>query len=123
MSKRNPFSDALSGIVASYRSERNLRIHFALALAAIVLGALLRLNRGEWCWIALCIALVIMAELINTAIEAWVDVVSPNEHPLAKKAKDAGAGAVLIAAAFAVVVGGMVFLPKLWIIVVGSYAT
>lgn len=117
--KQNLFGDALNGITASYRSERNMRIHTAVALAALALGVWLRLSRGEWCWIALCIALVIMAELFNTAIEAWVDLASPNEHPLAKKAKDAGAGAVLVAAAFAVVVGGLIFFPKLWILVAG----
>ena len=115
--KGNPFGYAWNGITASYRSERNLRIHVAVGLTAVALGAWLRLSRGEWCWIALCIALVIMAELFNTAIEAWVDVVSPDEHPLAKKAKDAGAGAVLVAAAFAVVVGALVLFPKLWLLV------
>ncbi len=115
--KRNPFTDAFNGIVASFRSERNLRIHTALALAAVALGAWLRLDRWEWCWLAGCIALVIMAELINTAIEAWVDLVSPGKHPLARKAKDAAAGAVLVAAVFAVIIGGLIFLPKLWILV------
>ncbi|HWK58949.1 MAG TPA: diacylglycerol kinase family protein [Parapedobacter sp.] len=113
--KHNPFADAFNGIVATYRSERNLRIHMILALVAVALGVWLRLAPGEWCWIAVCIALVIMAELINTAIEAWVDMVSPNEHPLAKKAKDAAAGAVLVAAVFSATVGTLIFLPKLWI--------
>ncbi|MEC3881538.1 diacylglycerol kinase family protein [Parapedobacter sp. 10938] len=117
--KRNPFADAFNGIVASYHSERNLRIHIALALVAIVLGLWLGLSGTEWCWIALCITQVVVAELVNTAIEAWVDTVSPNEHPLAKKAKDAAAGAVLVAATFAVVVGGIILLPKLWTLVVG----
>ena len=114
MNKRNPFVNAFNGIVVSYRSERNLRIHIALALAAVGLGIWTDLTRWEWCWIALCIALVIMAELVNTAIETCVDLVSPNEHPLAKRAKDAAAGAVLIAAVFAVIVGGAIFLPRLW---------
>lgn len=113
--KHSPFGNALNGIIASYRSERNLRIHIALALVAVGLGAWLRLSSVEWCWIALCIALVILTELINTAIEAWVDLVSPDEHPLAKKAKDAAAGAVLVAAAFSAVVGTLIFLPRLWI--------
>ncbi len=113
--KRNPFSNALNGIVASYGSERNLRIHTTIALVAVALGAWLGLSPGEWCWVALCIALVIMAELINTAIEACVDVASPNEHPLAKKAKDAAAAAVLVVAAFSFTIGVLIFLPKLWI--------
>lgn len=117
--KRNPFGDAFRGIVAAYRSERNLRIHTAIALVAVALGVWLDVTRGEWCWIALCIALVIMAELFNTAIEMWVDLVSPDDHPLAGKAKDAAAGAVLVAAVFAIIVGGSIFLPKLWIVVIG----
>ena len=119
MSKRNPFKDALNGIVVTYRGERNLRIHVVLALAAVALGVLLDVSHGEWCWIALCISLVVMAELINTAIEAMVDLASPNKHPLAKKAKDAAAAAVLIAAVFALSVGGMIFLPRLWAIIIG----
>ncbi len=117
--KRNPFADALNGIVASYRSERNLRIQIALAPVAVALGLWLHLSWGEWCLIALCMALVVVTELLNTAVEAWVDVVSPDEHPLAKKAKDAAAGAVLVAAAFAVVIGGIIFFPKLWMLVAG----
>jgi len=120
--KRNPFINALQGIAASYRSERNLRIHAAMALLAVVLGLWLHISRAEWCWVALCIALVVVAELINTAIEAVVDLVSPHEHPLAKKAKDTAAGAVLVAAGFAVVVGVIVFFPKLWVLIAGLYA-
>ncbi|MFB2119191.1 diacylglycerol kinase family protein [Parapedobacter sp. 2B3] len=120
--KRNPFADAFNGMLAAYRTERNLRVHAALAVVAIALGGWLGLDRWEWCWIALCITLVVMAELVNTAIETCVDLVSPTEHPLAKKAKDAAAGAVLVTAFFAVMVGGIIFLPKLWLIIVASHA-
>src|SRR5690606_17166031 len=119
MTKRNPFKDALNGIKAAYRSERNLRIHAAVAFVVVVLGFLLGLTRVEWCLIALCIALVVSTELINTAIEAWVDMVSPNQHPLARKAKDTAAGAVLISAAFAVLTGGIIFVPKLCMVIAG----
>ena len=119
MNKRNPFKDALNGISAAYRSERNLRIHVAVAVVVIVFGFLLGLTRAEWCWVALCIALVITTELINTAIEAWVDLVSPDRQPLAGKAKDIAAGAVLIVATFAVLTGGIIFIPKLWMIITG----
>lgn len=119
MNKRNPFRDAFNGITAAYRSERNLRIHIAVTLAAIALGVVLGLTPTEWCWIALCIALVIMAELFNTAIEACVDLISPEQHPLAGKAKDTAAGAVLVAVGFAVLTGGIIFIPKLWTIISG----
>ncbi|WP_262248133.1 diacylglycerol kinase family protein [Parapedobacter soli] len=116
--KQNPFLCAFQGISAAYRSERNLRIHTAVALAAVTLGFGLDLAGWEWCWIMLCIALVVVVELINTAIETGIDLVSPNEHPLAKKAKDVAAGAVLVAVLFAVIVGGIIFFPRLWILLV-----
>ena len=111
---KNPFRNAFNGIITSYRSERTLRIHAASALATITLGIIFDVTREEWCWIASAIALVVMAELINTAIETAVDLSCPSEHPLARKAKDAAAGAVLFAAFFAAVVGSVIFLPTLW---------
>ncbi|SKB63809.1 diacylglycerol kinase (ATP) [Parapedobacter luteus] len=109
-----PFAHAWNGITATYRTERNFKIHLTFSLAAIALGIGMHLSASDWCWITLCIALVFVAELINTAIESVVNLVSPAYHPLAKKAKDAAAGAVLIAAVFSLVVGGIIFLPKLW---------
>lgn len=117
--KRNPFGDAFRGILATYRSERNLRIHAALASVAIILGIWLDLTREDWCWMVLCIALVVMAELFNTALEGCVDLISPSHHPLAGKAKDAAAAAVLVAAAFSAIIGGIIFIPRLWTILIG----
>lgn len=117
--KRNPFRDAINGIIVSYLSERNLRIHVALSVVAVALGAWLRLSVAEWCWVVLSIAFVITVELVNTAIEAWIDVVSPSEHALAKKAKDAAAGAVLVAATFALAISAIIYIPKLWKLVAG----
>lgn len=115
MRNRNPFRDALNGILAAYRSERNLRIHITIAILTITLGFFMCLSLIEWCLIALCIALVVTAELINTAIEVWVDLVSPDQNPLAGKAKDVAAGAVLVAVAFSAFIGGIIFIPKLWL--------
>ena len=67
----------------------------------------------EWCWITLAIGLVLLAEMFNTAIEYLTDLASPEIHPLAKKTKDVASGAVLIAALVAVVIGLLIFLPKL----------
>lgn len=71
----------------------------------------------EWRWIVLSIALVLVSELLNTAIEALVDLVSPGYHALAKRAKDAAAAAVLLAAIAAVIIGCTVFIPKLWVLI------
>ncbi|MGK6350610.1 diacylglycerol kinase [Parapedobacter sp. DT-150] len=111
----NPFSNALRGILATYRSERHFKVHLLFAFLAVALGVWLDLSVFEWCWVACCVAAVFISELLNTAIEALVDLVSPAYHSLAKKAKDAAAGAVLVAAIFAATVGGMIFFPKLWI--------
>ncbi|MCR5414976.1 MAG: diacylglycerol kinase family protein [Kiritimatiellae bacterium] len=107
------FLHAFSGIVAAVRGERNMRIHVAAALAAIVLGAWLGLDGREWAEVVICIALVMSLECLNTAVESVVDLASPGLHPLAKKAKDCAAGAVLVAAIGAAVVGCIVFGPKL----------
>lgn len=117
--KRNPFSDAFRGLIAAYRGERNLRIHIAVTLITIILSLWLDVSREEWYWIALCITLVITAELFNTAIEACVDLVSPENRPLAGKAKDVAAGAVLVVVIFAVIIGGIIFFPKLWTVIIG----
>ena len=109
---QNPFIPAIRGILDTYRSERNFKIHFICSLLVVVLGFWVRLSAADWRWIVGCIALVFSLELLNTAIEAVVDLVSPEYHPLAKKAKDAAAGAVLIGTIFSGIVGALVFLPK-----------
>ena len=109
----NPFRAALAGVREVFRTERNLRIHAAAGTAAVALGAWLGLERWEWVAVALCLALVPALECANTALEAAVDLASPARHPLAKRAKDCAAGAVLLAALGAVAVGVLVFGPKL----------
>jgi len=104
------FASALAGIADTVRRERNIKIELGFAVFAIVAGALLALEPLEWALIALTIAAVLAAELVNTAIEAAVDLASPKIHPLAKRAKDAAAGAVLLLAAASVVVGLIVFI-------------
>jgi len=111
--RRSPFIHAIRGFIETYRSERNFKIHLACAALTIALGIWVRLSISDWRWIAFCITLVFALELLNTAIEAVVDLLSPAYHPLAKKAKDAAAGAVLIGALFALIIGALIFLPKL----------
>lgn len=94
-------------------SENNARIHLLASIVVILTGIYVELSAQEWLWIALAIALVWILEAINTAIEALVDLASPDFHPLAGKAKDIAAAAVLIASIFAVIVGIIIFFPKL----------
>jgi diacylglycerol kinase len=96
------------------RTQRNAWIHAVISTAVFVLGLWLGLDRVEWAIVLLTIALVWMAEFVNTALEAVVDLASPDLHPLAKVGKDVAAAAVLVAAATAVIVGGLILGPPLW---------
>ena len=106
------FRHALEGVAATARG-RNFRVQLAAGVAAVALGACFRISAGEWIAVALCIGLVLGGECANTALEAAVDLASPGRHPLAKRAKDAAAGAVLLFSLAAAVVGLIIFLPRL----------
>ncbi len=108
------FCDAARGFKTAWGSERNLRVHVFLLVFAVVLGFFLTLSGGEWLALILCAAVVLVAELLNTALEYLCDAVRPEADPGIGKAKDVAAGAALIAALAAVVVGAILFLPKLW---------
>jgi diacylglycerol kinase len=108
-----PFWDAGRGLSYLFRTQRNIRIHLLVAIAAVGLGVWLGLERSEWAILTLTIGLVFGAEAMNTAIEAVIDLVQPTYHPLAGAAKDVAAGGVLIAALIAVVVGILLFGPRL----------
>ena len=108
------FRNALSGLGQLLRSQRNARIHLAITLAVIGLAAWLRLSAADWALLAVTAALVWTAELINTALEAVVDLASPGRQPLARLAKDLSAAAVLVAAVGAAVVGALVLAPPLF---------
>jgi len=110
---RHSFGYAWAGIVTLFRNERNARIHLVLAIAAVVLAWLLGFEMVEWALLALVIGFVFVAEAMNTAIEALVDLVSPDFHPRAKVVKDMAAGAVAMAALTAVVMALFLFLPRL----------
>ena len=107
------FKNAFEGFLYALKTQRNAWIHAVISIFVLVLSFTLRLNLQEWIPILIVIALVWMAELLNTALEAMVDIICPETHPLAKIAKDVGAAFVLIAAALAVVIGGIIFIPKL----------
>ncbi|MFT3787896.1 MAG: diacylglycerol kinase family protein [Tepidisphaeraceae bacterium] len=101
------------GVVEMFRTQRNPRVQAALMLVAVVLGIVLKIDRIEWAIFALASALVLALEGANTAIEAVTDLASPEQHPLARRAKDCAAGAVLLAAIGAAIVGLFIFGPKL----------
>ena len=113
-SRAASFYHAFHGIWHVLRTQPNAWIHAVATASAIVLGLWLRLSRIEWAILALTIGLVWTAEFINTALEAAVDLASPDIHPLAKIGKDVGAAAVLVAAIISVVIGLLVLGPPLW---------
>ena len=93
------------------RSQANARIHVVAAALVVAAGFFFGISRGEWCAVVGAMGWVLTAEGINTAIEAVVDLASPGMHPLAERAKDVAAGAVLLAAAAAAIIGLLVFGP------------
>ena len=103
------FGHAWRGVAAAWRSEVHLRLHGLATVAVVALGFYCRLGRLEWALVTLAVGLVWSLELVNTAVEAVVNLVSPEYHPLAGKVKDMAAGAVLTAAIGAAVVGLIVF--------------
>lgn len=117
MSKKNStaesFGHAFDGIAEALKNEPNFRTHILIALLATCLGMVLGLTRTEWLILALTIILVLIMELFNTAMEAIVDLVSPEIHPRAKVAKDVSAAAVLMSTLLSLIVGVYLFLPKI----------
>jgi undecaprenol kinase len=105
------FSVAWAGIRSSWRTQASLRVHIVCTPLVLVLAAVSRLGPLQWAVLLFAIGLVISMELLNTAIEAVVDLCSPEHSELAREAKDAAAGAVLVASITAVLVGASVFLP------------
>ncbi len=95
-------------------SQQNAWIHTAATIAVVAAGLYFHLTKFEWCWIILTIVSVWTAEALNTAFEFLTDVASPSFHPLAEKAKDVAAGAVLITAIGSVLIGMLIFGPHLW---------
>lgn len=107
------FSYAFAGIFHTIAAERNMKIHCFAACMVVLFGIFLHLSREEWFTCLILFALVMGLELVNTAVEATVDLATKEVDPLAKKAKDAAAGAVLVAAIFAAIIGLWIFVPKL----------
>lgn len=116
------FGHAFRGWGHVLRTQKNAWIHSLVATLVVVVGLWLGLSMQDWAILVLTIAMVFTAEFINTAIEAIVDLASPNQHPLAKVGKDVGAGAVLVAALAAIIVGLLILGPPLWIKLLSLFA-
>ncbi|QQS38770.1 diacylglycerol kinase family protein [Candidatus Woesebacteria bacterium] len=112
-STQKSFRYAFSGIKTAYISEPNLRIHTVMGTLAVLFGIVLKLSQTEWLLLVFTIFYVITLELMNTVLEAIVDLVSPEVKNAAKTAKDVSAAMVLIAAFMSIIVGVTLFLPKI----------
>jgi diacylglycerol kinase len=111
------FGYAFKGLAYATKSQLNFRIHLFATVIAVALGSGLRISTHDWEWIILSITLVLVSELFNTAIETLTDLVSPEYNELAGRVKDVSAGAVTIAASFALITGLIIFLPKLLLLI------
>ena len=113
--KKNPITEsfgyAFEGIWTGIRNERNMKIHCLAIIFVTLAGTLFQISAVEWCICLLLFGLVAALELVNTAVEAVVDLVTEEKKPLAKIAKDTSAGAVLFAAIISVIIGCIIFLP------------
>lgn len=107
------FEYATKGLIYSVRTQHNIWIHLSATALLIWGGFHYNLNRTEWCLVVLCIGLVLSAEIINSSIESLTDMVSPEYDKFAGKVKDMSAGAVLVAAIAAAIIGCLIFVPKI----------
>jgi diacylglycerol kinase len=109
------FGHAITGVIRTWTRERNFRLHVAVAAAVTVMSLVVQISRVEWAVLVFAMGLVFTAELFNTTVEAAVDLLSPEYHETAKTAKDAAAGAVLLSALTAAIVGLLILGPPLWL--------
>lgn len=107
----NSFKFAFRGIESSFLSERNMKIHYFVMFMVIIFGILFKITKIEWIICIILFGLVIAAEMINTAIESVVDLVTSENNVLAGKAKDIAAGAVLVLAISSATIGLIIFIP------------
>ena len=111
---------AITGVLTAFKEERNMRKHLVSAILAALTGLVFRISAIEWLFLLLAIFLVIILEIINSAIENVVDLASGYHFSmLAKNAKDMAAGAVLVASGYAVLTGLIIFIPKIWKLLLG----
>lgn len=112
-SRIRSFSHALNGLRIAFKEELHIKIHLGASILAVTLAFALNINKAEWLWIIGVISIVFAFEIMNSAIEKLCDHTSPQIHPQIKQIKDLAAGAVLVSAVFAAIVGITIFLPKI----------
>jgi diacylglycerol kinase len=112
VARAKSFTHAFRGIGVLVKSTHNFWIHIFVAIVVIKMGYIFKISQTEWILIVFAIGFVMVTEAINTAIEIDIDLTSPNYHPYARDTKDVAAGAVLISAMIAIIVGLIIFLPK-----------
>ncbi|MCA9765004.1 MAG: diacylglycerol kinase family protein [Carnobacterium sp.] len=111
------FKYAFKGVQTVFQEERNMRTHLILGITILIISSFLGLKQNEWLWIILSVFLVLVMEILNTIIENVVDLITEHQyHPLAKKAKDMAAAAVLSTAFFSIITATIILLPKLFIL-------
>lgn len=108
----NSFTYPIKGLKYAYRNEQNLTVDVGISILVLIASFILKLELTEWLVVIFTIGAVLSLELVNTAIEATVDLVTEEYHPLAKVAKDTSAAAVFIIAIVALIIGLIIFLPK-----------
>ncbi len=109
----NSFTYPIKGLRYAYKNEQNLAVDVGIALLVLIASFIFKVSKTEFALLILTIGLVISLELVNTAIEATVDLVTQEYHPLAKVAKDTSAAAVLVFSIVAVIIGLVIFIPKI----------
>jgi diacylglycerol kinase len=109
----NSFKYSFDGLAYAANKEQSVLIMIISTITSIVLGIILKINGTEWFFVMIAIALVLGTELLNTAIEATIDLVSPHYHPLAKIAKDTASAAVFVYSIIAFAIGCIVFIPNI----------
>ena len=116
------FANAWNGFVVCFKEERNIKIHCFAAVMVLIIGNILHISVTEWLICFLLFGLIMGMELVNTAVESVVDLVTDEWKPLAKRAKDCAAGAVLISSIWAAATGGTIFFPKLYHFIVELFS-
>ena len=109
------FKYAFQGIASAFKTERNMKIHVTAVVLVTIAGLFFKISKIEWMICIILFGMVISLELANTAIETTVDIAMPEKNEKAKLAKDIAAGAVLVCAFISVIIGGMIFVPKICI--------
>ncbi|MBU0696808.1 MAG: diacylglycerol kinase family protein [Bacteroidetes bacterium] len=111
------FPYAFNGLKILFKEEHNARVHLFIAIFAILAGFILKISAIEWVAVILVIGLVFITEIINTSIENIADFISPEKHPKIKVIKDLAAAAVILSAIVSVMIGLLIFLPKLLVLI------